>query len=276
MDTEKYTEMQTYQDISPIVNRCFYIKKSTMPEVYHERVSTCYELEYIPWGEGTVITDGEELPAVAGTLFFRKAGMRVHGILPYASYGILMDDIPVKNLPTVCRFEASHTVGFLFQEIYANYLKDEPLSHLKIKINIMNIIYHMLVYEQSKNQWKQTHAVQYHAGRLKYLTEYMELHLSDHMTLEELAAICNLSPGFLCRLFKQVYNEPIFSWLNRHRVQRAKSLLIETDKPIKDICITCGFNNESYFYRTFKRLTQMSPTSFRKIHRNPFDEITEE
>ena len=273
VNEEKEELLEQFGKISPVITRCFYTKKSAMPEAYHERISRCYELEYIPWGEGWVMTDGEKLPAVSGTVFFRRPKMKIHGFLPYSSYGILMDDIPVTDLPLSCSFSVSHTIGFLFQDVYRNYLSDDPLGQLKMKADVLNIIYHMLDYQRSEEKRRGTISIQYHLERLKHLTEYIETNLAEHMTLDEMAAICSISPSFLCRLFKQAYNETIFSYLNRRRVQRAKSLLIETNKPIKDICTSCGFSNESYFYRTFKRTAQISPTDFRKLHRQPFGDM---
>ncbi len=272
-DSERF---DAFKKISPVITRCFYIKKSTMPEAYRKRVTNCYELEYIPWGEGWVMTDGVKLPAVSGTVFFRKPKMELHGFLPYTSYGILMDDIPIEDLPLVCNFSVSDTISFLFQDVYKNYLSDDPLGQLKMKADVMNIVYHLLAYDRSEAERKETIPIQYHLERLQHLTDYIEANLEKQMKLEELAALCSISPSFLCRLFKQAYHETIFSYINRRRVQRAKAVLIETNRPIKDICVSCGFYNESYFYRTFKRAIQSSPTSFRKYHRQLFNSKEEE
>ena len=276
MNQDLFNSMETYSEISPVINRCFCTKKNTMPAIYHERISHCYELEYITWGQGCVITDGEYIPAVGGTVFFRRPNMKIHGILPYTSYGILMDSFPVENVPLVCNFSASNSIAFLFQDVYQSYLSGTPLMQLKMKADIMNIIYYMLDYERNVQEQKETLSVRYHLEDLERLKRYMDENLSRRITLDELADLCNISPSFLCRLFKQAYYETVFSYLTRQRVQKAKHMLIETNNPIKDICMSCGFENESYFYRTFKRIVQMSPSCFRKIHRQPFDDMNGE
>jgi len=48
-------------------------------------------------------------------------------------------------------------------------------------------------------------------------------------------------------------------------------LLIETDLPVKAIGMQCGFENDSYFFRQFKREMNVSPLVFRKMHREPYD-----
>lgn len=263
-------ESHLYYKLDPVINRCFHTKQSELPEQYFERISQCYELEYIPWGRGAVITDGVRLPAVAGTVFFRRPGMKIHGILPYSSYGILMDSIVVEDLPLISSFASSHTISFLFQDVYASYLSSDPLEQLKMKADVLQIIYYLKASQSYQEKQKENTAIQYHLEQLNYLTEYIDARLASHITLEELARVCNISPSFLCRLFKQAFNETLFSYLNRRRMQEAKRLLIETTKPIKDICISCGFRNESYFYRAFKQSVQMTPSDFRKIHQQSF------
>lgn len=263
-------ETHLYYKLDPVITRCFHTKQSELPDQYFERISHCYELEYIPWGRGAVITDGVHIPAVAGTVFFRKPGMKIHGILPYSSYGILMDSIAVEDLPLVSNFASSHTISFLFQDVYASYLSSDPLEQLKMKADVLQIIYYLKANQSYQEKQKENSAIQYHLEQLNYLTEYIDARLATHITLEELARVCNISPSFLCRLFKQAFNETLFSYLNRRRMQEAKRLLIETTKPIKDICICCGFRNESYFYRAFKQSVQMTPSDFRKIHQQSF------
>ena len=67
-----------------------------------------------------------------------------------------------------------------------------------------------------------------------------------------------------------MHNETVFSYLQGQRIQKAKKLLIETNKPIKEVCLSCGFENESYFYRTFKKSQRVTPTDFRRVHQQPF------
>lgn len=262
-------------DVGPTINRCFHTKRSALPKEYFERVSCCYELEYIPWGEGHVITDGESLPAVAGTVFFRRPNMKIHGILPYSSYGILLDSIPVDDLPLVSRFSTSHTISYFFKEIYASYLSGGEHEQYKMKAAIYSIIYYLKENQNSNSGGRQSASAQYHKERLDKLTQYISTNLDQHLTLDDLARECDISPSFLCRLFKQVYGETVFSYIQALRIQKAKKLLIETNKPIKEVCLSCGFENESYFYRTFKQSQRVTPTDFRRIHQQPFFDMGE-
>lgn len=259
----------------PVVKRCFHTKRSALPKEYFERISTCYELEYIPWGKGYVITDGEILPAVPGTVFFRRPNMKIHGILPYSSYGILLDTIPVDDLPLVSRFNASHTIYSFFQDIYASYLSGGENEHLKMKAAIYSIVYYLKENQNGVSSDRRSASVQYHSERLNELTNYINANLDQRLTLSDLSKECGISPSFLCRLFKQAYGETVFSYLQGQRIQKAKKMLIETSAPIKEVCFSCGFENESYFYRTFKKSQRITPTEFRRVHQKPFFDMSE-
>lgn len=257
-------------NVNPVINRCFYTRKSALPDEYQKRVTRCYELEYIPWGEGYIVANGTKYPAEAGTVFFRKPGIETQGFLPYSSYGILLDSIPVDDLPECSVFTQPHAVQALFQDVYKYYLSNDPLDQLRMKADVYNIIYCILKCERFESNPAGQAALRYHADRFEHLKEYIDKNLSRQMTLNELAQECSISPGFLCRLFKQSYNETLFSYINERRITEARRLLIETNRPIKDICVSCGFENESYFYRTFKRKTRLSPAGYRRMHRQPF------
>ena len=261
---------------APVIRRCFHTKRNALPKEYIERVSHCYELEYIPWGEGEVITEGEHLPAVAGTVFFRKPNMRIHGILPYSSTGILLDALPVEDLPYHSVFPTSHTIAYLFKEVYQGYLSGNPVEELRMKADVYNILYYLKNSENETRKVTESPAVHYHMASLEKLKRYIDQNLDRHLTLEEMAKHCSISPSFLCRLFKQAYGETVFSYLNRKRIQEARTLLIETEKPIKDICLSCGFANESYFYRAFRQTVHVTPTEFRRIHRQPFEDLSDD
>jgi len=56
-------------------------------------------------------------------------------------------------------------------------------------------------------------------------------------------------------------------YLTEVRMELAQKLLVQTDKDIASICFEIGFETLSSFYRTFKKYTQASPNTYRKIHR---------
>ena len=97
---------------------------------------------------------------------------------------------------------------------------------------------------------------------------YMETNYSARITLEELAEHVHLHPNYLCALFKEHTGETVFEHLTRIRVESVAYLLRENDIPISKAAELSGFNTESLFYQKFKQIMGVTPSAYRKKHRN--------
>lgn len=94
---------------------------------------------------------------------------------------------------------------------------------------------------------------------------YMEEHITENISLDEIADEIGLSKFYFNRLFsKHIGMTPHKYFLNM-RVQHAKRLLMTTHDSIEEIAEKCGFDSASNFIRLFKQRTSMTPTAFRKI-----------
>lgn len=258
----------------PVINRCSCTNKAQIDSMppFPKRITRCYELEYITWGSGYVMMEGKKLDTVAGVVLARLPGVEVQGFLPYTSYCILLDELPAEELPEFCAFPPAHPIQSLFQDVYNSYLSNDPNKSLRMAAGVLNILYHVMSASKYEKMTKKPASAQYHINKLQRLSAYIEKNLDKRMSLNELASICNVSAGFLCRIFQEANGVSLFTYINAYRVQRACSLLIETNLPIKDVCAKCGFENESYFYRTFKHSVHLSPAAYRRLHRQPYEQ----
>ncbi|HVJ43017.1 MAG TPA: AraC family transcriptional regulator [Dongiaceae bacterium] len=84
------------------------------------------------------------------------------------------------------------------------------------------------------------------------------------ITIDTLAAQCNLSRGHFIRAFKNSTGFPPHRWLLEYRVQKAKSLLVLTSVPLPQIAIDCGFADQAHLTRTFKSLVGTPPAAWRR------------
>lgn len=82
--------------------------------------------------------------------------------------------------------------------------------------------------------------------------------------LESIAEELKLNKSYLSTLFKSETGQTITEYLNEIRVQSSKKLLLQTSASILDIAIQVGFSSQAYFGRTFKKLTGLTPSEFRK------------
>lgn len=104
-------------------------------------------------------------------------------------------------------------------------------------------------------------------AQLKPVIDYIDENYGNEITLRVLANIINLSPQYLCRLFKECYDMRPFEYLARKRIQQAKNLLISEDLSVNEISAKVGYNDCSYFCAVFKKHEMLSPVEFRSFHK---------
>lgn len=103
-----------------------------------------------------------------------------------------------------------------------------------------------------------------HTDTIKNAVEYMQMHFSQRISLEEVAANIYLSPTYFSKIFREHTGVTFSSYLNRLRVQKSKLLLQKTEQPLLKIAKQCGFEDDSYFSKVFKRYTQITPKQYQK------------
>ena len=94
--------------------------------------------------------------------------------------------------------------------------------------------------------------------------DYMQEHYQEALTLPLLAGISGYSESYYCHNFSAITGSTPFEYLNRIRIVKACELLNSSDKKITDIASLVGFNNISYFNRTFVKIMGFTPSSYRK------------
>lgn len=92
---------------------------------------------------------------------------------------------------------------------------------------------------------------------------YMEDHLHEKITAEEVSRQCGLNRYELSRVFKSECGVTYRDYLLNLRVKRAERMLLHTHASIGDIALSVGFNDLSHFTRSFRRLTGCCPSVFR-------------
>lgn len=96
------------------------------------------------------------------------------------------------------------------------------------------------------------------------VSKYIDDNMDKMLKLEELASICNLSPGYFSRIFKKETGKTVITYINEKKVDKAKKLLKESKEPIINISLDLGFDDCGYFIRVFKKITGLTPKAFRE------------
>jgi len=100
--------------------------------------------------------------------------------------------------------------------------------------------------------------------QLRRAQEFLEAHLSDNVSLSELAASCSLSAAHFARSFRHATGLPPHRYLVERRVVRARELLLSTNLPLSDIALECGFADQSHLTKAFRRVLGVTPGSMRR------------
>ncbi|MBL8028310.1 MAG: helix-turn-helix transcriptional regulator [Fibrobacteres bacterium] len=93
---------------------------------------------------------------------------------------------------------------------------------------------------------------------------YLLEHLDQDISMKEIAKQLHISEGWLSRVFKEGTGESIVPFLNKMRIEKARTLLETTTLPILDIGLMVGFQNAQHFRRVFKQIVGKLPSEMRR------------
>lgn len=97
---------------------------------------------------------------------------------------------------------------------------------------------------------------------------YIREHIAEPtMTLTDAAAAAFLSPNYLTHLLRKETGSTFSELVLERRMRLARTQLMNSDKPLSHIADTCGFTDEAYFSRRFRKAHGVPPGQFRREHR---------
>ncbi len=102
--------------------------------------------------------------------------------------------------------------------------------------------------------------------RHRYITQakaYVNEHIRQIVTLEQVAEQLSLSPGYLSKLFKAETGERFTHYVQRKKIAAAKTLLNTGDCRVSEVALQLGFDNVTYFSKLFKQITGETPQAYR-------------
>lgn len=99
---------------------------------------------------------------------------------------------------------------------------------------------------------------------MKKVLSYIAENYSQNISLDMLAKIAGMNPKYFCRYFRSMTERTPIDYLNYYRIECACEMLSTKDISIKEAAISCGFNDESYFIKTFHKYKGITPKQFTK------------
>lgn len=140
---------------------------------------------------------------------------------------------------------------------------DDMLSKRELFLKSRIYLLWELLFQQAQPGGSGNRQERHNRERLSPVLSYIREHFSEELSLAQLANIAALSEGRFCRIFRETMNQTPFQYIMHYRVMQSCSLLTETDLPIGEIALRSGFNNISYYNKTFLKQIGCTPKHYR-------------
>ena len=101
------------------------------------------------------------------------------------------------------------------------------------------------------------------ARHYKQVLDFVADRYPETISLEDLASVAALSPSHFSRLFKRTIGQSPMNFVMTYRVEQAKKRLSQTNTPLIEIALDCGFADQAHFSRVFKQHLGLTPKAFR-------------
>lgn len=111
-------------------------------------------------------------------------------------------------------------------------------------------------------------AFELHAHTVRRVQDYVREHLHEHIALDTLASVANVSRFHFSRLFRAATGVSAMHFLEQARMQRAQELMRHGRLPLAQVALLVGYEDPSYFSRRFRQFTGMTPAAYARVARS--------
>lgn len=98
--------------------------------------------------------------------------------------------------------------------------------------------------------------------------QFMDQHIQENLTLTDITRHCNISQGYLSRLFRVCFRISVTDYIHIRKIQRAKELMYSTNLNASDVAVKVGYQEYGYFSRVFKKYTGITIKDYKASVRN--------
>ena len=153
-------------------------------------------------------------------------------------------------------------ISALIDEIFTSFSEKDAFLELKISSCIAKLFY--ILYRSGRIVTGGNGSTTKHQARTMIkLISWIDEHYTEHISLDDMAMLCNLSPKYLCGFFKRMTGFTPTEYINRLRIEKACLALSDGHTSITDAAFDNGFNELSYFSKLFKKYVGCSPREYK-------------
>lgn len=212
--------------------------------------------------------DDRPIPRQHGTLVCAKPGQTRYSELPFRCHYLHISSEDegfislMETLPDSILVHDTDRITEMYKELL-RFDGDSPEEAFGLQSAVCKLIGFIL--HLAGNSLPETNpALHTYRKPLMDAANYIKHHLSEKLTLNDLAGIANLSPIYFHKLFCEHFGKTPCKYILEHRIAAAKLALLSDNVSISSIAADCGFSTQSYFNNRFKEATGMTPLAYRR------------
>ena len=224
---------------------------------FQEHKHDCIELIYFLYGNARVITGQTSVQASFYDMIVYPKGMLHTESLQFDHHQeiiCLWVDVPGLEFSDILRVQDKDAqLKWLLENIHAEYKSrtpNRPLIDHYVKAVLLLIGRHCFE--------KRTES-----DMVSRVILYMQDHLTEPISVQQLADMVYVSKSYLSRLFKQKTGVSLMDYLNSLRMESAKAMLVASNLNTEEIAYQTGYHSTKFFYRAFRAYTGMSTREYR-------------
>lgn len=238
-------------------------------------------------GEFVLLIDNEKVIAQKNNILFINSGI-FHGGLPNnCIYECIVFDMKLllktnhncsKEIYDIVNHNKLITHKFPSDLVALNSCCESLFESMKVKdigyefiaqgslYYLLGIILKNKLYVKNNTQTKKTKEkfIQF-----KNVISLIENEYKNPLSLDDLSKASGMSPKYFCRFFREMSSKTPMEYLNYYRIETACEKLLETELSVTEIALDCGFNDLSYFIKTFKKHKGLTPRKYLKSLEDP-------
>lgn len=146
-------------------------------------------------------------------------------------------------------------------------IRQEGFQKILSLLDLLQLLAESKDYEYITRESFQSDTKLVELERIQIVYDYILQNYQEGITLEKAAQLISMTKSSFCKFIKKHTKKTFSKIVNEIRIAHACDLIIQTDKNISNIAFESGFNDISYFSRTFKKIILSSPKEFMDKHR---------
>jgi AraC family transcriptional regulator, exoenzyme S synthesis regulatory protein ExsA len=235
---------------------------------------------YVLSGRKTLHTIDQSLALTPGSIAFIKKGACIieqHFEEPFCIVVFIMPDSFIRsflkdykptekakpdNTSPIFPLYDNEMIRDFYQSILPYFVLSSNVPEEILELKFKELLLHLL--HNPANEGLRSHLQYIHENPETPIRHIMETNFAYNLRIEAYAKMTNRSVSSFKRDFQSLFNTTPGRWLTEKKLEKAKTLLLQTDSSISEIAFESGFENTAHFSRLFKQKTGTSPLEYRR------------